>query len=108
MKRVFNLFSNKYFLGSLAFAIWMLFFDRNDLFSQYEYRTQVNKLKTEKAFYGKETEQVKRDIVELSTKQATMEKFAREKYLMKKADEDIFVIIREEPKEKKKKKFFFF
>lgn len=104
MKKAIQLFSNKYFLISLAFIAWMLFFDRNDLFSQYEYRQQVNALKDEKEFYAKETRQVKREIRDLNTNKATVEKFAREKYLMKKPDEDIFIII---PEEKKEEKSFF-
>ena len=77
----------------------MLFFDRNDLLSQYEYRSQLNKFKEEKAFYISEIEKVKSDLNELSTNQERLEKFAREKYLMKKDDEDVYVIIREKTAE---------
>jgi len=107
MKKILSLVSNKFFLASVAFLVWMLFFDSNDFISHYEYRTQVAKLRTEKEFYALETKLVKRDLLELNTKQATMEKFAREKYLMKKPNEEIFVIV-EEPKKEKKKRFFFF
>jgi cell division protein FtsB len=75
----------------------MLFFDRHDLMSQYEYSTQVNKLEEEKEFYTKETEQVRKDLKELTTNRERLEKFAREKYLMKKENEDVFVIIPEQP-----------
>lgn len=95
MKRIVELFSNKYFLVSICFVAWMLFFDRNDLLSQYEYRSQLNKFKNEKAFYIAEIEKVKTDLDELSTNRERLEKFAREKYLMKKDDEDVYVIIRE-------------
>src|SRR5687768_4552553 len=95
MKRIVELFSNKYFLTSTCFVVWMLFFDRNDLLSQYEYRSQLNKFKEEKAFYISEIEKVKTDLDELSTNQERLEKFAREKYLMKKDYEDVYVIIRE-------------
>jgi cell division protein FtsB len=84
----------------------MLFFDRNDLMSQYEYRTQVNKLKAEKEFYTQETAKVVKDLNELTTNQIKLEKFAREKYLMKKENEDVFVIIEEAPKEEEKSSFF--
>ena len=97
MKRIVELFSNKYFLTSISFVIWMLFFDRNDLLSQYGYRAELNKFKEEKAFYISEIEKVKTDLDELSTNQERLEKFAREKYLMKKDDEDVYVIIREKP-----------
>ncbi len=95
MKKLVELFRNKYFLVSSCFLVWLLFFDRNDLLSQYEYRTQLNKFKDEKAFYIQEIEKVKTDLNELTTNRERLEKFAREKYLMKKDDEDVYVIIRE-------------
>ena len=94
MKRFVNLLSNKYFLLSTAFVVWMLFFDKNDMLSQYEYRTEVNKLQVEKDFYEKETAHVKKDLEELTTDLNMAEKFAREKYFMKKDNEDVFVIVR--------------
>jgi cell division protein FtsB len=101
MTRLLNIIRNKYLIASVAFLTWMLFFDRNDLMSQYEYRTQVNKLKAEKEFYTQETAKVVKDLNELTTNQGKLEKFAREKYLMKKENEDVFVIIEEAPKEEK-------
>lgn len=98
MNRLFEIFRNKYFLSTAAFVVWMLFFDKNDMLSQYEYRTEVHKLQQEKDFYEKETAQVKKDLDELSTNLNTAEKFAREKYFMKKDNEDVFVIIREPAK----------
>lgn len=98
MKRLIDLFRNKYFLSVAAFAAWMLFFDRNDVLSQYEYRSEVAKLEEEKAFYVEETSRVVKDLNELNTNLNTAEKFAREKYFMKKDNEDVFVIVKEEPK----------
>jgi cell division protein FtsB len=99
MKRLIDLFRNKYFLATVAFAMWMLFFDKNDMMSQYEYRSQANKLQEEKEYFEKETAQVKKDLNELNTNLNTAEKFAREKYFMKKDNEDVFVIIQEERKD---------
>jgi len=93
MKLLFGLFKNKYFLVSLAFWVWMIFFDKNDLFSQYQYHEQVNKLKQERDFYQKETEKVRKDLDELTSNPKMLEKFAREKYFMKKDNEDVFVIV---------------
>lgn len=99
MNRLLNLFRNKYFIAAAAFVVWMLFFDKNDMLSQYEYRSEVNKLQEEKDFYEKETAHVKKDLNELNTNLNTAEKFAREKYFMKKDNEDVFVIIKESPKD---------
>lgn len=99
MNRLLELIRNKYFLCVAAFIVWMLFFDKNDVIAQYEYRSQVNKLQEEKDFYTKEIASVKEDLNELSTNLRMAEKFAREKYFMKKDNEDVFVIIKEAPKD---------
>lgn len=101
MQRLLNLFRNKYFLISIIFLVWLIFFDRNDLLSQYEYRQQLNKLKEEHQFYTTQTAQVQKELNELTSNKEKLEKFAREKYLMKKANEDIFVIVTEKKEEKK-------
>jgi len=99
MNRLLELVRNKYFLAVAAFAVWMLFFDKNDVIAQYEYRAAVDKLQAEKDFYVREIAKVKKDLNELNTNLGTAEKFAREKYFMKKDNEDVFVIIREQPKD---------
>lgn len=95
MKRLVDLFKNKYFLATVAFVVWMIFFDKNDLFSQYQYRQQLTKLKQERDFYKKETAGVNTQLNELTTDNAALEKFAREKYLMKKDNEDVFLVEKE-------------
>lgn len=99
MKRLLNLLRNKYFVLALAFIAWMLFFDKNDLFSQYQYRKQLSKLQQERDFYQKETARVAKDLDELNSDHAKLEKFAREKYLMKKDNEDVFVIVKQSKEE---------
>jgi cell division protein FtsB len=93
MNRLVNLLKNKFFLITVAFLVWMIFFDKNDLFSQYQYHQQLTKLKQERDFYKKETAKVAKDLDELTSNPEKLEKFAREKYLMKKANEDVFVIV---------------
>jgi cell division protein FtsB len=100
MDRLLYLLKNKYFISSLAFVIWMLFFDRNDVLSQYDYRTEVKKLEQEKDFYIKEIEKVQKDLGELTTNRDKLEKFARERYLMKRDNEDVFVITEEKTEKK--------
>lgn len=100
MKRALDLLKNKFFLVTVVFIVWMLFFDKNDLYSQYEQRQQLNKLEQERDFYTKETAQVSKELDELTSDPAKLEKFARERYLMKKANEDVFVIVKEQKKEK--------
>lgn len=99
MKQLINIARNKYIIATIAFVVWMLFFDRNDITSQYKYQSQLKNLKNEKEFYIKETAIVKKDLQELTSNLTRLQKFAREKYLMKKDNEDIFLIENSKPTE---------
>ena len=84
---------NKYFLVSAFFVLWMLFFDVNDFASQYKTIKELKELQTQRDFYQKQTQQVYTDMDELNSNPAKLEKFAREKYFMKKDNEDIYVVV---------------
>ncbi len=99
MKRLIDLFKNKFFLVTVAFVVWMTLFDKNDLLSQYQYHEQVSKLEQERDFYQTETDKVSKDLEELTSNPQQLEKFAREKYLMRKDNEDVFVVVREKEEE---------
>ncbi len=86
---------NRYFLTALVFLIWITFFDQNNLITQMQYRWELHKLEEEKEFYEEEIDVVQADLKELKTNPRTLEKFAREKYLMKKEDEELFVLVPE-------------
>jgi hypothetical protein len=83
---------NKYLLSGAGFVIWMLFFDPRDIFTQIERTKELNGLKTSKAFYQKEIAKETTELEQLKTNPATLEKYAREKYLMKKDNEDLFIV----------------
>ena len=87
--------NNRYALTLIGFIIWISFFDRNDLISQHSYKNQLTKLQAEKAYYLSEIAKNKTDLNNLVSSYKNLEKFARERYLMKKDDEDIFVIVNE-------------
>ncbi|MTI22432.1 septum formation initiator family protein [Fulvivirga sp. RKSG066] len=85
-----------YFLVGSFFFIWMLFIDANDIFTQYQLRNKLKNLEDEKAYYLDKIEEVKAEREELMSNDELLEKFAREKYLMKKDSEDLFIIVEEE------------
>lgn len=87
---------NKYFYAALAFVIWILFFDRNSLIFRYKNIKELKDVKRQREFYMREIKKDSESIDELLTDSATLEKFAREKYLMKKDNEDIFLIVKED------------
>jgi cell division protein FtsB len=95
IERIPPLLRNKYMLTFLGFVLWLLFFDRHDILSQYKLRSELKKLEAEKAFYQSEIAKDSKNLNELLSNPKTLEKFAREKYLMKKDNEDIFVIVKE-------------
>ena len=95
MKKILVILKNKYFLTFIVLLVYILFFDRNDIISQIELTRKLNKLKQEKKYFSDEVEKNKKEMNELKTNPENLEKFAREKYLMKKDNEDIFVIVEE-------------
>ncbi len=88
-----KLIKNKYFLTITALIVWLLFFDKNDVFTQHETVAKLNKLKTDQGYYISEIEKNKMELQELKTNTESLEKFAREKYLMKRDNEDVFVFV---------------
>lgn len=86
----------KYTIVTLTFLVWMLFFDRNSMIEQYRQKQEVNELREASNYFIKQIETSRRERDELFTDVKALEKFGREKYLMKKDNEDVFVIIKEE------------
>jgi len=87
---------NWYFLTGLLFVVWISFFDENSLVEQYRLSKKLDDLKTRQAFYNKEIGKTLEEIKGFETDTAILEKFAREKYFMKKDNEDVYVIVRED------------
>ena len=90
---ILKILKNKYFLVVIGLIVWLLYFDKNDVFTQFELITKCNKLNAEKEYYITEIEKNKKEIVELQNNKKSLETFAREKYLMKKDNEDVFVFV---------------
>lgn len=86
-------FRNVFFLSGAAFAIWMLFFDENNMMVQYHRRHQLSDLSRKARYYRQEIARVDDQIDQLTTNSATQERYARENYMMKKDSEDVFVIV---------------
>ncbi|WP_299336769.1 septum formation initiator family protein [uncultured Psychroserpens sp.] len=84
-------FKNIFVIVFIVFAFWMLFIDSNSLLIHNELNNDISDLEAEKEYYKKEIEKDKKAIKELSTEDG-IEKLAREKYYMKKDNEDIYII----------------
>jgi cell division protein DivIC len=85
---------NQYFIAILIFVVWIVFIDRNNIISQYRLRKQLHNLKQEERFYINASQKDSLELYKLRNDSAYMEKVGREKYLMKKDSEDIFIIRR--------------
>lgn len=93
---------NFYFLVTLLFGLWMLFFDANDFITQYNRGEKLKKLKANERYYTKGIRKIERERKELATSKEKLERFAREKYYLKKPKEDVYVIVESNDDEEEK------
>lgn len=86
---------NFYFVFTALFVLWMIFIDSNDIFSQFKLSSKLSELDNQKEYLLERKAKIKQDREELMSNYELLEKFARERYLMKKKTEDLYVIIPE-------------
>jgi len=92
LQKITKILSSKYVLVGAFFLVWMLFIDQRDFFQQRERKAELEKLELKKRYYQTEIDKARKTLTDLQTNPAALEKFARERYLMKKDGEDIFTI----------------
>ena len=90
-KTWFKFISNKYVLISLIFVGWMFFLDTNSWFTHNELNEEINELEDNRVYYKTEIAKDQKILQNLNDS-IELEKFAREKYYMKRANEDIYII----------------
>jgi len=83
--KILRAITNKYLIALVAFVVWIMFFDDNN----------IRQHQKDLVFYKHKIVADKRKLVELQTSDENLEKFAREQFFMKRADEDIYVIVEE-------------
>jgi cell division protein FtsB len=94
MKKVFGFLFNKFTITATAFLVWMTFFDQNDWMTQQETKKQLQDTKEHIHFLTAKTEEMEQDLKRLQSDPQRLEQFAREKYRMKKDNEDLYIIER--------------
>ena len=87
---------SKYFIASVLFLAWIVFFDENSFVSHAENTRRLNELNRQKEYYLERIEADKQKLEDLNAGKNELEKFAREQYFMSKPDEDIFIVVEEE------------
>lgn len=93
LKKIVGIFRNRYITASVLFILWITFFDQTSLIYDIHLARKENQLKAQKLYYEKQTQVAIEQLKELQTNPANMEKFAREKYFMKKSNEDVYVLV---------------
>lgn len=101
-KRFLKPFKNVFLLILIVFSVWMLFFDSNSWFIHNDLNNEIEDLEDEKEYYKREIEKDDKEIKKLSNEEG-LEKYGREKYHMKKENEEIYLIEYEDSIAKQKK-----
>lgn len=91
MKKVLKLFINKYLLALTAFTALILFFDKNDIFSQLKRKQELEGLNAKIEYYKQQNKLTNTELENLQNNPVTLEKYAREKFFMKRDNEEVFI-----------------
>ncbi len=95
MKKYVKYLKNKYIIVSVVMLGWLLFFDDSNLVYRYHTETHLNKLEEDQQYYRQRIEEMEIRRQELTGDDEELIRFAREQYLMKKEDEDLFIVVEE-------------
>jgi cell division protein FtsB len=101
LTHIFSRLRNKYIVAIGVFAVIMLFIDKNDLFTQIARTRQLKELKESQEYYAARIATERETLEKLKFNPFTLEKFSREKYLMKRDNEDLFLIPQSQEKDNK-------
>lgn len=90
---ILPILKNKFILTSIFFIVWVIFFDNNNLIDRISNLKVLNQLQKDQEYYNEKISTDTKRLEELRTDKENLEKFAREQYLMKKKNEDIFIMV---------------
>lgn len=90
--KLLHTLKNKYLIATVAFVVWMVFFDHNNLLLHLQYRNELNELSKSKKYYQEQIDKTKKEVEQMHSNPQWMEKVAREQYLMKRDNEDVYLI----------------
>ena len=96
-RQAFEWFSNRYVLTAAVGLVWVTFISEIDLVYLVKSQLELNRLENQVAHYELEIEATRNQLVDLTSNPERLERFAREKYFMKRDNEDLFRIVAKEP-----------
>lgn len=90
--RLLKIVKNRFFLATLVFAVWVIFFDQNSLIHWFRVRMRIMRQERQIEYYNREIKSIDEKLQELSSNKDSLEKFAREQYYFHEEDEDLYII----------------
>ncbi len=90
--QIIKIIASKYFIASVVFVVWIMFFDENSIVSSQKNKRQLRELTEQEEYYINRITSDKQKLKDLNAGKEELEKFAREHYLMSKPDEDVFIV----------------
>lgn len=84
---------NRYGLATAVLLAWIAFFSENDIWTTFKNHRQLMRIEEQSAWYAKEIDKARTQLSEMNSDKLHLEKFARERYFMKRENEDIFVLV---------------
>jgi cell division protein DivIC len=92
LRHIPSFLRNKYLITSVLFVVFILYFSENDLFSMFDRNKKLKNLQKSEQHLTKLINDTRQELNLLKTNDQTVEKYAREKYLMKRENEDLFIV----------------
>lgn len=94
--KLLKITGSKYFIASVLFLAWIIFFDENSVVTHQENKKRLQELVRQKKYYKEKIASDEQKLEDLNAGKKELEKFAREQYYMSKPDEDVFIVVEEE------------
>jgi cell division protein FtsB len=88
-----KILGNKYFIATVLFLAWFLFFDENSFMAHQKNKQRLEELTRQKEYYIEKIASDKQKLEDLNAGKEELEKFAREQFFMSKPDEDVFIVV---------------
>lgn len=92
LRHIPSCLKNKYLLTGVGFLVWIVFFDDRDLINNLHHRQELKELEMSRDQYLGQIKATKEELEQLKKNPALLEKYAREKYRMKKDNEDLYIV----------------
>lgn len=91
MKKLLHIITNKFLLTAIVFVVWMAYFDANDWFAQERRRQELRDVEHNITYLNKQIDKMEDELDGMKNDPAVLEQVAREKYHMKRDNEDVYV-----------------